>query len=467
MRLFEKKQMIRHRVLLDMHIRSILLCLIVFAYAGLVGHAQISFTSAIGLALQNSPRVKMAQDNVKKAAAVLTEATNVYIPTISATSGLGVSSGITLNVPTVFTISAQSLVLNYSQPDYIRSAKLGIRASDLTLAQIRQEVDEDTAVTYLSLDIARLRQTAMADQYSNALRLVTIVQERLAAGLETDLELKKAQRTAVQIRLQQLQLEDQTASLNDHLGRLIGMPGTQLETLPESIPSPPANTSSHRDDSFPDAPDVLSADANAHAKLLQALGDSRYTWRPQLMFQAQYSRISPFNNVSTYYNLDGDYNTLAAGVQIQLPFLDRGRKAKASQSMSDALHAQHESAYARDQQAEIRLKLQHSLAELAEKYNLADLDHGIAQDQLNAMLVQLQLGTGNSTAPSASPKDEQNARIQERQKYLDLLDTKLQLREAEIYLLRQTGELEHWIESALESPGAALNNPNSASREHQ
>jgi outer membrane protein len=105
-----------------MYVRSIFFGFVIFAYAGLVVHAQISFTSAIGLAIQNSPRVKMAQDNVKKAAAVLAEATNVYIPTVSATSGLGVSSGITLNVPTVFTISALSLVLNYSQPAYIRSA---------------------------------------------------------------------------------------------------------------------------------------------------------------------------------------------------------------------------------------------------------------------------------------------------------------------------------------------------------
>lgn len=449
-------QSIEHRIVLKMRIRNLVrtfLGLIVLTHTGIVGHAQISLPSSVGLALQKSLRVKMAQDNQKKAAAVLSEATSVYIPSISASSGLGASSGITLNVPTIFTISAQSLVFNYSQPDYIRAAKLGVRASDLTLAQTRQEVEEDTVVTYLSLDIARLRQAAMADQYRDALRLVSIVQDRFAAGLESDLELKKSRRIAVQIRLQQLQLDDQTASLNDHLAKLLGMPDIQLETLPESIPSDPKISSFERDASYPDAPDVLSADANASAKLHQAFGDSRYTWRPQLVFQAQYGRISPFNNVSTYYNLNGDYNTLAAGLQIQLPFLDRSRKARANQSMSDALHAQHESAYLREQQGESRLKLQHSLAELADKYELAELDHGIAEDQLNAMLVQSQFGTGSSAAPPVTPKDEQNARIQERQKYLDLLDTRLQLREAKVYLLRQTGELEHWIESAVEAPG--------------
>jgi hypothetical protein len=40
-----------------------------------------------------------------------------------------------------------------------------------------------------------------------------------------------------------------------------------------------------------------------------------------------------------------------------------------------------------------------------------------------------------------------NARIQERQKYLDVLEARLQLTKTEISLLRQAGELEKWIQS--------------------
>ena len=39
-----------------------------------------------------------------------------------------------------------------------------------------------------------------------------------------------------------------------------------------------------------------------------------------------------------------------------------------------------------------------------------------------------------------------NAKIQERQKYVDLLDARLQLRDANISLMRQTGELDGWIQ---------------------
>jgi hypothetical protein len=46
-----------------------------------------------------------------------------------------------------------------------------------------------------------------------------------------------------------------------------------------------------------------------------------------------------------------------------------------------------------------------------------------------------------------TPKDEQTARIQERQRFLEVLDAEFQLRQTQIYLLRQNGELEDWLKS--------------------
>jgi outer membrane protein TolC len=99
-------------------------------------NAQVSFTSAIDLALRNSPRIKMAEDDVDKALATLSETKDVFVPSIIASGGAGASSGITLNVPTIFTVSAQSVVFNYSQRDYIRSAHMGVEAAELALKNV-------------------------------------------------------------------------------------------------------------------------------------------------------------------------------------------------------------------------------------------------------------------------------------------------------------------------------------------
>jgi outer membrane protein TolC len=441
----------KSRRALDLHCALLLGVFITLLCAGSSASCQLSFTSAIDLSLHNSSRVKLAQDEVNRAAATLAETKSVFIPSIIAGSGVGASSGITLNVPTIFTINAQSLILNSSQRDYIRAARLGLQGANMALMDVREQVEEDTAITYLSLDKLRQRQAAMAEEYGFAVRLETIVQERLDAGMESDSDLKKARRTAVQIRLLQLQLGDETASLRDHLARLVGLQGISLEMVPASIPSRPVFRAleAGTPEANPDTHSILSAEANAHAKAQQAAGDSRYTWRPQIAFNAQYGRISSFNGVSTYYNLKGDYNTLAAGVQIQLPFLDRTRSAKARESMADAQHAEHELDFLRDQQSEARLKQQHSIVELETKAELAELDEEIAQDQLNAMAIQLSTDGRSRAAPPMTPKDEQNAHIQERQRYLDVLDAELQLQEAQISLLRQTGRLNDWIKSLM------------------
>jgi hypothetical protein len=51
--------------------------------------------------------------------------------------------------------------------------------------------------------------------------------------------------------------------------------------------------------------------------------------------------------------------------------------------------------------------------------------------------------------------DEQNARIQERQRFIDLVDATYQLRDAQLSLLRQTGQLETWLQSVAAADGAS------------
>jgi hypothetical protein len=113
--------------------------------------------------------------------------------------------------------------------------------------------------------------------------------------------------------------------------------------------------------------------------------------------------------------------------------------------MADAVHAQHEADFDRDQEREGRLKLAHATAELSARAELASLDKDIAQQQLDVILLHLQSAPSGGTP--ITPKDEQNARIQERQKFYDVLDATFQLRETQVTLLRQTGQLESWLKS--------------------
>jgi outer membrane protein TolC len=418
--------------------------------------AQISFTAAVDLALSSSPRVKMAQADVDKARAAIAETRDVYIPTVTAESGAGgYAYGFPLDTPTVFRFTSQALVFSYSQKDYIRAAEDGLRASNLALKDAREQVAQDAVSTYFQLDRAQQERAAMAQEEDYAGRLAAIVKTRLDAGEDTPMEYTKARRTAVQIHLQMLQLDDAIATYEDHLGRITGLAGVRIATVPSSIPSVGQQPGAPAPGKLPDTPAVQAAFATAQQKLQQAFGDARYTWRPQVSFGAEYSRFSTFNNQYVVYyptikNLEE--NAVGFGLQITIPMFDAGHKAKARESMADAIHAQQEAQFARDQELEGRIKLQHSTAELAAREELASLDRDMAQEQLDVILVQLK-ATPSSSAP-ITPKDEQNARIQERQRFIDLVDATFQLRDAQLSLLRQTGQLEAWLKSAAAVEGA-------------
>jgi outer membrane protein TolC len=431
------------------------------ALAGAVTPAigQISFTTAVDLALKNSPKVSIAQADVAKSQAALQELHDAYIPTVTGGMGLGPPSyGFPLGTPSLFNITSQSLVFSYSQRDYIRGAQASLKAANLALADARQGVAEDAAITYLAVDRDTQRQAALREQASFAAHLVSIVQDRLDAGQDTPMGLTSARLSAAQIRLAVLRADDEAAADQAHLAQLTGLPAKGLSVASDSIPAFTAPTPDLSGSPQASSPAVDSAYASARAKREIAFGDARYLLRPQISFAAQYSRFAEFNNYQEYY-LHFQQNNAAVGVQINLPVFDMVHRAKARESAADAAHSEHEADMMRDQFFESRLKAQHTTAELAARAEIASLDQQLAQQQLEVLLIQLKAGNGSSSSVQMSPKDEQSSRIAERDKFLSVLDANFQMRQAQINLLRQTGELDAWIRSAERTQPLTLSKP--------
>jgi outer membrane protein TolC len=422
----------------------------VLAFAG-GACAQISLSSAVDMALKNDPRVKMANASVLKATAVLDETRDVYIPNVGIKGGYGASDGVPLSVPVVFSIASESLLFNFSQRDNVRAAEAGLKAAKLAQQDAQEQAIEDVIVTYLNLDSAEQRQVAMKEELGFTSRLTSIIQARIDAGQDTRMELLKARRTAAQIRLSSLNTEDEIANLTDHLGRLLGLPGMQIAPVSDSIPTLPELSSFTPDNS--DGLSVQSAFAGAVAKQETAFGEARYRYRPQVAFGANYSRITTANtNYKVYYpafqNLLS-YNAISVGLEIQIPIMDFEHQAHARESSAEALRAAAEAQSSRIQFLEGRSKLRHSLAELSARGEVADLDREIAQDQLDTILIQLGSSSSDANTTMLTPKDEQNARLQERQRHVDLLNAQAELRQSKVNLMRQSGMLGEWLKSTL------------------
>lgn len=422
---------------------------LMMAWAGCAS-AQLSLSSAVDLALRNDPKVRMAQADVDKAKAALAEVKDAYIPSASVNGGYGTSTGVPLSVPVVFSIASQSLLFNFSQQDNRRAANSALEAANLSLQESREKVTEDVVVTYLNLDNMLHRQEIAEQEYGTATRLVTIVSDRLDAGQDTNIDLLQAKHTSAQIHLDQLHTEDEVDTLEDHFARLIGLPGNQLTTITSSIPAmPPMGTPvSDMSDTY----GIRAAMASARSKQEIAFGAARYRFRPQVSFGANYSRISTSQTdyVEYYPGFKDKSNDAASiGIQISIPLYDRSHEDKAHQAAAEAVRARYEAQDQRNQFLEGRFKLQHSMAELSARVELAQTSIELAKAQLDETMVQLSTGSGDSNKPELTPKDEQNAHLQQSQKAIDLLDAQFQLEQAQVNLLRQTGQLDAWLKNEL------------------
>ncbi|HEY5056061.1 MAG TPA: TolC family protein [Acidobacteriaceae bacterium] len=413
--------------------------------------AQLSLGSAVDLALRNNPRVLGAQDEVNRARAALAEAHDVYIPSAAVGSAVGQAYGYVPYPPTLFSANAGSLVFSASQHDYVLSARAGLQASEMSLQDIQETVAQDTVLSFLALDHDRQRAEAIHQQFDFANKLASISQDRINAGQDSQMDLTQAKLTAAQLKLAALHADDDFENDRDHLARLIGVPAASLSVdgvfpssaFPAEAPSGPyANAA------------VAAAFFSAQARQDQAKGDSRFRFWPQINLVVNYQRYATFTD--SFKNLENIYkgnngqtlltaNETAFGIQVNVPLFDKSRSDKAHETTAQAAHAMHDAQNAQLEALDGQGKLRHSIAELQAQSDVAMLQQQLAQQQLDVLRQQLQSGTGNPNDPQMTPKDEQKARIDERDKYIAVLDATFELRQAEVQLLRQTGQLITWI----------------------
>jgi outer membrane protein TolC len=427
--------------------------LVAFALAAVsassAANAQISFYTAVDLALRNSHEVKMAAADVDRADAGVSQARDAYVPTMEIGSSLGYSYGFPVGQPTLANATANSLVLSFSQPAIIRAARASLQAARASLRDTREKIVADTALSYIELDIDKQELEALDQQHSFGERLVEIERERNASGLSSAMDLTQAELTNAQLELRRLHIEDHMSLLRLRLANLTGLTEDAVTPEPASIPGPPAPPVAVDMNGILNAHNsaLAASQADLLSKQNLALGDSRKEWRPQVAFGVQYSRYAKFNNYAQYY-LRFQHNNFDVGIDMKLPIFDAQAHAQARVSAADAVHAREQADLLRLQLAEQTHQLSGSLAELRAQQKIARLQSDYAQENVDAVITQLQNGTGNPNVTPLTPRDEQKARIEERRRYVDKLDADFQLMQAEIQLQRSLGTVEEWAMQA-------------------
>lgn len=426
---------------------------VLFALLPLAAPAQISLSTAVDMAERSSPSVRDAAAKVLHASAAISEAKDAYVPNIIMGTSPGYAYGYPFGYPSLFNATSQSLVLSFSQPDYIRAARAGFNAANLNLKDTQQQVALDVALDYVELDHDLVEIAALDEEESYAGGLVSIEQDRVHAGVDARVNQLQAELTAAQVDEKRIHLENDADEMRQKLAHLTGLPADGLNTVSASIPPGPAFNSGAaadlRDDAAITNPAVAAAYDQAKAKRYTAFADARSNYRPVATFGAQYSFFEQFADYTKYFPRNFQYNNAALGVQITIPLFDAARRARARESAADAASFNAQADQARDTVSEQTLLARRTILELSAEQHVAQLQAELAQENLKTIDAELANGSGSPTAQPIAPTTAQKAHIEERERYEDLLDNNFSLMKVELNLLRMTGQINDWVRSSI------------------
>jgi len=397
---------------------------------------------AVELALVHSTAANAADADVQRAAAAYRELRHNYIPQVTVGSGLGKSWGFPLSLegaaPSLINVNASSPLYNPAFREALHAAQADQKSTQLQSKDQRNQVIQDTAVTYAELNkwekrIARLRQEgADANKFEEA------VAERVKEGVDSPLERTKARLNAARVKLRMTEAQGSADVLREHLAKLTGLEASSIETISDSIPKfpvlpPDDDVAAKAGDSNPV---VESAVEHARAQYLRARAEHKAFW-PTADFATQYARLARYNNYDEFFKTFQPDNA-TIGVVLRFPFLNFSQRAHAQVADAEALKAKKQAEAAKNQVSEETLRLRRTVDQLQAAKEVAQLEYEISQSNLDAVQTRADAGTANL-------HDIDLARTELDEHFSTLQDTNFELERTRIALLRQTGELESWI----------------------
>jgi len=415
----------------------------------------LTFQHAVELALEHSPAVGMAVADQMKARSGYQEVLNQRKPNVNFSSGVGYSYGFPLTLegsaPSILNVNYYSSVYSFAGEDYKRSAKLEWSAAQTNTEDQRKDAMLEAAIDYIQLDLLNGELKQFDSEQADATKLVTLVDERVQQGVDSQVDLTRTQLLAARVQMQLAQIEGAADVLRTKLSQLTGLPVASIVTDTGSIPKFPDvdQKSDLASQALSNSTTVKSADQHALAESFRAKAEWKATYYPSFDLAAQYGLFSnALNNYGDFFKTF-QRNNASFGLLIRLPILNFVQHAKADEAAADALKAQKQAEQVKNQVSAQTLQLQRTVRQLSAAEQVAKLEYQIAQAEAQATEIRAQQGTSapadqSQAPPAISPRDVGNAKLQVGEKFSQFIDARFQAERARLQLLRATGELESW-----------------------
>jgi len=399
---------------------------------------KLTLKEAVTLAVGNSRDVALARLQyglVQREAGVNRAAfrPNFYTGTGAAyTNGFPLMSG--GGVPAIFSLSYDQQIFNPPLKGDQRAAEQRAEEQRLAMEGVRDAVMVRAALGYLELAKVRHAQELMRGERLSAGRILDSMRERADAGRELPIEVTRAQLTAARIEQRIAQLEDREDSLSGELRDMMGLPADQpIEVSTEDIPGT----------AMEEAKDLVSQAMANNIELKQAeverrareekLKGERGGYWPTVSLVGQYNILSNTNNYTDFFK-KFQRNNVIFGLEVRIPIF-------ASRTTSAIAFAQADLNAAELQLAKKRSELSLNVRRMARQVRETDLAGEVArlelqlsQENLRVLQVQFDQGRG-------SLKDLEAAHLDENDRWLSFLDANYARQQAQLELLRTTGQV--------------------------
>jgi outer membrane protein TolC len=290
------------------------------------------------------------------------------------------------------------------------------------------------ALAYLELAKVRHALELMGSERLSAGRILNAMRDRVEAGRELPIEVTRAQLTAARIEQRLAQMEDREDSLSSELRDMLGLPqDLPIEVSTEDIPLAAADEAKDLvAQAMANNVELKQAETERRAREERLKGERGGYW-PTIALTGQYNVLSRMNNYTDFFN-KFQRNNVIFGLEVRIPIFASRTPAKVALAQADLNAAsltlqKKRSELSLDVRRKARLVREGDLAG-----NVARLELQLAQENLHVLQMQFDQGRG-------SLKDLEAAHLDENDKWLSYLDANYARQQAQLELLRTTGQV--------------------------
>jgi len=399
---------------------------------------KLTLKEAVNLAVANSRDLALARLQYGVTQRQAEVARSVFQPNLYTGTGVAYTSGFPLleggGAPALFALSYTQQIFNPPLKGEQHAAEQRAEEQRLSMDDVRDGVMTRAALDYLELAKVRHSLELVRGERLSATRILDATRERAETGRELPIEVIRAQLTTARIEQRIAQLEDRDDSLTGELRDIMGLPPDELiEVSTEEIPST-AETASQDvvAQAMANNLELKEAQTELRAREFKLKGEQGGRW-PSFSLIGQYNVLSKINNYTEFFD-KFQRNNVIFGVQVQIPIFASRTSSAVAFARADLNAAM---LALQRKRSELSLEVRRKARLVRETElggDVAKLELQLAQENVRVLQAQFDQGRG-------SLKDLEAAHIEENDKWLAFLDANYSKQQAQLDLLRATGQL--------------------------